>query len=135
MNMNDMIKKLGDMIAQKQMNNIIEDVENTLGDMELLSGKELMSIVMKHDMETANKVFEIYKKNQNDNGVVITAKDAYESGKIGASKHRKKTSTSSYSASCGSSSSAYYDGGCGGPSGYINYSGGCGCGGGSSSSC
>ena len=48
------------------MNNIIEDVENTLGDMEILSGKELMTIVMKHDMETANKVFEIYKKNQKD---------------------------------------------------------------------
>ena len=127
-----MIKKLGDMIAQKQMNNIIEDVENTLGDMELLSGKELMTIVMKHDMETANKVFEIYKKNQNDNGVVITAKDAYESGKITTSKYRKITS--SYSARCGSSSrSYYYDGGCGGPSGYINYSGGCG--GGSSSRC
>ena len=133
MNMNDMIKKLGDMIAQKQMNNIIEDVENTLGDMELLSGKELMTIVMKHDMETANKVFEIYKKNQNDNGVVITAKDAYESGKITTSKYRKITSSSSYSDSCGRSSSAYYSGGCGGPSGYINYSGGCG--GSSSSSC
>ena len=131
--MNDMIKKLGDMIAQKQMNNIIEDVENTLGDMELLSGKELMTIVMKHDMETANKVFEIYKNNQNDNGVVITPKSAYESGKITASKARKKTSTPSYSASCGNGSSAYYSGGCGGPSGYINYSGGCG--GSSSSSC
>ena len=119
MNMNDMIKKLGDLIAQKQMNNIIEDVENTLGDMELLSGKELMTIVMKHDIETANKVFEIYKKNQNDNGVVITPKSAYESGKITASKHRKTTSTPSYSASCGSSSSScgsssyYYSGGCG----------------------
>ena len=130
MNMNDMIKKLGDMIAQKQMNNIIEDVENTLGDMELLSGKELMTIVMRHDMETANKVFEIYKKNQNDNGVVITP----NSDKNGASKSHKTTS-SSYSAGCGSSSrSYYYDGGCGGPSGYINYSGGCG-GGSSSSSC
>ena len=130
MNMNDMIKKLGDMIAQKQMNNIIEDVENTLGDMELLSGKELMTIVMKHDMETANKVFEIYKKNQNGNGVVITRK----SNKNGASKSHKTTASSSYSASCGSSSrSYYYDGGCGGPSGYINYSGGCG--GGSSSRC
>ena len=129
-----MIKKLGDMIAQKQMNNIIENVENTLGDMELLSGKELMTIVMKHDMETVNKVFEIDKKNQNDNGVVITAKDAYESGKITTSKYRKITSSSSYSARCGSSSrSYYYDGGCGGPSGYINYSGGCG--GGSSSRC
>ena len=124
-----MIKKLGDMIAQKQMNNIIEDVENTLGDMEMLSGKELMTIVMKHDMETANKVFEIYKKNQNDNGVVITAKDAYESGKITASKHRKTTSTPSYSASCGSSSS----GSCGPSSYYVGgYSGGCGS---SSSSC
>ena len=129
MNMNDMIKKLGDMIAQKQMNNIIEDVENTLGDMEMLSGKELMTIVMKHDMETANKVFEIYKKNQNDNGVVITP----NSDKNAESKSHKTTS-SSYSAGCGSSSrSYYYDGGCGGPSGYINYSGGCG--GGSSSRC
>lgn len=134
MDMNSMIKKLGDMIAQKQMNNIIEDVENTLGDMEMLSGKELMSIVMKHDMETANKVFEIYKKNQNDNGVVITAKDAYESGKITTSKYRKTISSSSYSDSCGRSSGAYYSGGCGGPSGYIDYSGGCGCGS-SSSSC
>ena len=114
------------MIVQKQMNNIIEDVENTLGDMELLSGKEMMTIVMKHDMETANKVFEIYKKNQNDNGAVITAKDAYESGKITASKVSKKTSTPSYSASCGGSSS----GSCG-PSSYY-YSGGCGS---SSSSC
>ena len=123
MNMNDMIKKLGDLIAQKQMNNIIEDVENTLGDMELLSGKELMTIVMKHDMETANKVFEIYKKNQNDNGAVITTKDTYESGKITASKHRKTTSTPSYSASCGSSSS----GSCGPSSYYVGgYSGGCG---------
>ena len=129
MNMNDMIKKLGDMIAQKQMNNIIEDVENTLGDMELLSGKELMTIVMKHDMETANKVFEIYKKNQNDNGVAITPKSAYESGKITASKARKTTSTPSYSSGCGSSSS----GSCGPSSYYIGgYSGGCG---GSSSSC
>ena len=134
MDMNSMIKKLGDMIAQKQMNNIIEDVENTLGNMEMLSGKELMTIIMKHDMETANKVFEIYKKNQNDNGVVITPKSAYESGKITASKSHKTTSTSSYSASCGSSSSAYYSGGCCGPSGYINYSGGCG-GGSSSSRC
>lgn len=130
MDMNSMIKKLGDMIAQKQMNNIIEDVENTLGDMELLSGKELMTIVMKHDMETANKVFEIYKKNQNDNGVVITPND-----KNCASKSHKTTSSSSYSSGCGSSSrSYYYDGGCGGPSGYINYSGGCG-GGSSSSRC
>ena len=128
MNMNDMIKKLGDLIAQKQMNNIIEDVENTLGDMELLSGKELMTIVMKHDMETANKVFEIYKKNQNDNGVAITPKSAYESGKITASKARKTTSTPSYSASCGSSS-----GSCGPSSYYVGgYSGGCGS---SSSSC
>ena len=128
MNMNDMIKKLGDMIAQKQMNNIIEDVENTLGDMEMLSGKELMTIVMKHDMETANKVFEIYKKNQNDNGVVITPKSAYESGKITASKSHKTTS-SSYSAGCGSSSS----GSCGPSSYYVGgYSGGCGS---SSSSC
>ena len=128
-----MIKKLGDLIAQKQMNNIIEDVENTLGDMELLSGKELMTIVMKHDMETANKVFEIYKKNQNDNGVVITPKSAYESDKITASKVRKKTSSPSYSASCGSSSS----GSCGPSSYYVGgysggYSGGCGS---SSSSC
>ena len=129
MNMNDMIKKLGDLIAQKQMNNIIEDVENTLGDMELLSGKELMTIVMKHDMETANKVFEIYKKNQNDNGAVITPKSAYESGKITASKVSKKTSTPSYSASCGGSSS----GSCGPSSYYVGgYSGGCGS---SSSSC
>ena len=128
--MNSMIKKLGDMIAQKQMNNIIEDVENTLGDMELLSGKELMTIVMKHDMETANKVFEIYKKNQNDNGVFITP----NSDKSAEYKSHKTTSSSSYSAGCGSSSrSYYYDGGCGGPSGYINYSGGCG--GGSSSRC
>ena len=127
--MNDFIKKLGDMIAQKQRNNIIEDVENTIGNMELLSGKELMTNVMKHDMETANKVFEIYKKNQNDNCVVITP----NSDKNGVSKSHKTTS-SSYSAGCGSSSrSYYYDGGCGGPSGYINYSGGCG--GGSSSSC
>ena len=126
--MNNMIKKLGDMIAQKQMNNIIEDVENTLGDMELLSGKELMTIVMKHDMETANKFFEIYKKNQKESSVVITPND-----KNGASKSHK--TTSSYSAGCGSSSrSYYYDGGCGGPSGYINYSGGCG-GGSSSSRC
>ena len=122
MNMNDMIKKLGDLIAQKQMNNIIEDVENTLGDMELLSGKELMTIVMKHDMETANKVFEIYKKNQNDNGVAITPKSVYESGKITASKARKTTSTPSYSSGCGSSS-----GSCGPSSYYIGgYSGGCG---------
>lgn len=128
--MNNMIKKLGDMIAQKQMNNIIEDVENTLGDMEMLSGKELMTIVMKHDMETANKVFEIYKKNQKDNGVVISS----NSDKTDASKSHKTTS-SSYSAGCGSGSrSYYYDGGCGGPSGYINYSGGCG-GGSSSSRC
>ena len=118
-----MIKKLGDMIAQKQMNNIIEDVENTLGDMELLSGKELMTIVMKHDMETANKVFEIYKKNHEDNGATVSAKSAYESGKITASRARKKTSTPSYSASCGSSSS----GSCGPSSYYVGgYSGGCG---------
>ena len=129
MNMNDMIKKLGDMIAQKQMNNIIEDVENTLGDMEMLSGKELMTIVMRHDMETANKVFEIYKKNHEENGATVTP----NSDKNGASKSHKTTS-SSYSAGCGSRSrSYYYDGGCGGPSGYINYSGGCG--GGSSSRC
>ena len=122
MNMNDMIKKLGDLIAQKQMNNIIEDVENTLGDMELLSGKELMTIVMKHDMETANKVFEIYKKNQNDNGVTVSAKSAYESGKITASKARKTTSMPSYSSGCGSSS-----GSCGPSSYYVGgYSGGCG---------
>ena len=117
-----MIKKLGDMIAQKQMNNIIEDVENTLGDMELLSGKELMTIVMKHDMETANKVFEIYKKNHEDNGATVSAKSAYESGKITASKARKTTSTPSYSSGCGSSS-----GSCGPSSYYIGgYSGGCG---------
>ena len=128
MNMNDMIKKLGDLIAQKQMNNIIEDVENTLGDMELLSGKELMTIVMKHDMETANKVFEIYKKNHEDNGATVSAKSAYESGKITASKARKTTSTPSYSSGCGSSS-----GSCGPSSYYIGgYSGGCGS---SSSSC
>ena len=126
--MNNMNKKLGDMTAQKQMNNIIEDVENTLGDMELLSGKELMSIVMKHDMETANKVFEIYKKNQKGNGVVITPNDKED-------KPKSHKTTSSYSDGCGSSSrSYYYDGGCGGPSGYINYSGGCG-GGSSSSRC
>ena len=112
MNMNDMIKKLGDLIAQKQMNNIIEDVENTLGDMELLSGKELMTIVMKHDMETANKVFEIYKKNHEDNGATVSAKSI--------KKAKPKTiSTPSYSASCGSSSS----GSCGSSSYY--YSGGC----------
>ena len=129
--MNNMIKKLGDMIAQKQMNNIIEDVENTLGDMEMLSGKELMTIVMKNDMETANKVFEIYKKNHEENGVTVTP----NSDKNGTSKSNKTTSSSSYSASCGSSSmSYYYDGGCGGPRGYINYSGGCG-GGSSSSRC
>ena len=92
-----MIKKLGDMIAQKQMNNIIEDVENTLGDMELLSGKELMTIVMKHDMETANKVFEIYKKNHEDNGATVSAKST--------KKVKPKTiSTPSYSSGCGSSS-------------------------------
>lgn len=128
MNMNDMIKKLGDLIAQKQMNNIIEDVENTLGDMELLSGKELMTIVMKHDMETANKVFEIYKKNHEDNGVTVSVKSAYESGKITASKYRKTTSTPSYSSGCGNSS-----GSCGPSSYYVGgYSGGCGS---SSSSC
>ena len=48
MDMNDMIKKLGDMIAQKQRNNIIEDVENTIENMELLSGKDLMTIIMKY---------------------------------------------------------------------------------------
>ena len=122
MNMNDMIKKLGDLIAQKQMNNIIEDVENTLGDMELLSGKELMTIVMKHDMETANKVFEIYSKTQKDNLVVITPNSAYESVKITTSKARKTTSTPSYSSGCGSSS-----GSCGPSSYYVGgYSGGCG---------
>ena len=122
MNMNDMIKKLGDLIAQKQMNNIIEDVENTLGDMELLSGKELMTIVMKHDMETANKVFEIYKKNHEDNCATVSSKSAYESGKITASKARKTTSTPSYSSGCGSSS-----GSCGPSSYYVGgYSGGCG---------
>ena len=124
MDMNSMIKKLGDIIAQKQMNNIIEDVETTLGNMELLSGKELMSIIMKYDIETANKVFEIYKKNQKDNGVTMSAKSAYERGKIGASKTRNTTSTPSYSSSCGSSSSS-----CGSS---FSYSGGCGC---SSSRC
>ena len=123
--MNDFIKKLGDMIAQKQRNNIIEDVENTIGNMELLNGKELMTIIMKYDMETANKVFDIYKKNQQDNGVTMTAKRAFESGKIAKSKsHKTTTSTSSYSGGCGSSS-----GSCG--SSY-SYSGGCGC---SSSRC
>ena len=122
MNMNDMIKKLGDLIAQKQMNNIIEDVENTLGDMELLSGKELMTIVMKHDMETANKVFEIYKKNHEDNGATVSAKSTTKKVKP------KTISTPSYSSGCGSSS-----GSCGPSSYYVGgYSGGCGS---SSSSC
>ena len=119
--MNDFIKKLGDMIAQKQRNNIIEDVENTIDNMELVSGKDLMTIIMKYDIETANKVFEIYKKNQKDNGVNMT----YGSGKNTTSK-TQKTSTPSYSSSCGSSSS----GSCGSSSYY--YSGGCGS---SSSSC
>lgn len=119
MDMNDFIKKLGDMIAQKQRNNIIEDVENTIENMELLSGKELMTIIMKYDIETANKVFEIYKKNQKDNGVNMT----YESRKNNTFKTRKITSAS-YSGGCGSSS-----GGCG--SSY-SYSGSCGR---SSSSC
>ena len=114
MDMNDFIKKLGDMIAQKQRNNIIEDVENTIDNMELLSGKDLMSIIMKYDIETANKVFEIYKKNQKDNGVNMT----YGSSKNTTSKTRKTTSTPSYSSSCGSSS-----GSCG--SSY-SYSGSCG---------
>ena len=126
--MNDMIKKLGDMIAQKQRNNIIEDVENTIENMELLSGKDLMTIIMKYDIETANKVFEIYKKNHEDNGATVSAKSAYESGKITASKARKTTSTPSYSSGCGSSS-----GSCGPSSYYVGgYSGGCGS---SSSSC
>ena len=115
MNMNDMIKKLGDLIAQKQMNNIIEDVENTLGDMELLSGKELMTIVMKHDMETANKVFEIYKKNHEVNGATVSAKSTKKA-------NPKTISTPSYYSGCGSSS-----GSCGPSSYYVGgYSGGCG---------
>ena len=120
--MNDFIKKLGDMIAQKQRNNIIEDVENTIDNMELLSGKDLMTIIMKYDIETANKVFEIYKKNQKDNGVNMTC----ESGKNTTSKTHK-TTTPSYSSSCGSSS-----GSCGSSFSYSSYSGGCGC---SSSRC
>lgn len=123
MDMNDMIKKLGDMIAQKQRNNIIEDVENTIENMELLSGKDLMTIIMKYDIETANKVFEIYKKNQKDNGVNMTC----GSGKNSTYKTRKTTSTPSYSGGCGSSS-----GGCGSSYSYSSYSGGCGR---SSSSC
>ena len=123
MDMNDMIKKLGDMIAQKQRNNIIEDVENTIENMELLSGKDLMTIIMKYDIETANKVFEIYKKNQKGNGVNMT----YESRKNNTFKTRKTTSTPSYSGGCGSSS-----GGCGSSYSYSSYSGGCGR---SSSSC
>ena len=123
MDMNDFIKKLGDMIAQKQRNNIIEDVENTIDNMELLSGKDLMTIIMKYDIETANKVFEIYKKNQKDNGVNMTC----GSRKNTTSKTRKTTSTSSYSGGCGSSS-----GGCGSSYSYSSYSGGCGR---SSSSC
>ena len=116
--MNEFIKKLGDMIAQKQRNNIIEDVENTIENMELLSGKELMTIIMKYDIETANKVFEIYKKNQKDNGVTMTAKHAFESGKIAKSKsHKATTSTPSYSSSCGSSS-----GSCGSSFGYSSCS-------------
>ena len=107
MDMNDMIKKLGDMIAQKQRNNIIEDVENTLGNMEIISGKELMTIIMKYDMETANKVFDIYKKNQEDNGVTMTVKRAFESGKITTPKTTKTTSSPSYSSGCGSSSGGY----------------------------
>ena len=122
MNMNDMIKKLGDMIAQKQRNNIIEDVENTIENMELLSGKDLMTIIMKYDIETANKVFEIYKKNQKDNGVNMTCR----SSKTNTFKTRKTTSAS-YSGGCGSSS-----GGCGSSYSYSSYSGGCGR---SSSSC
>lgn len=117
-----MIKKLGDMIAQKQRNNIIEDVENTIENMELLSGKDLMTIIMKYDIETANKVFEIYKKNQKDNGVNMSC----GSSKI-PHKTRKTTSTPSYSGGCGSSS-----GGCGSSYSYSSYSGGCGR---SSSSC
>lgn len=123
MDMNDMIKKLGDMIAQKQRNNIIEDVENTIENMELLSGKDLMTIIMKYDIETANKVFEIYKKNQKGNGVNMTC----GSGKNSTYKTRKTTSASSYSGGCGSSS-----GGCGSSYSYSSYSGGCGR---SSSSC
>ena len=117
MNMNDMIKKLGDMIAQKQRNNIIEDVENTIDNMELLSGKDLMTIIMKYDIETANKVFEIYKKNQKENGVNMT----YESNKNTTSKTCKTTSIPSYSSSCGSSS-----GSCGSSYSYSSYSSGCG---------
>ena len=116
MDMNDMIKKLGDMIAQKQRNNIIEDVENTIENMELLSGKDLMTIIMKYDIETANKVFEIYKKNQKDNGVNMTC----GSGKNSTYKTRKTTSAPSYSGGCGSSS-----GGCGSSYSYSSYSGGC----------
>ena len=127
MDMNSMIKKLGDIIAQKQMNNIIEDIENTLGDMEMLTGKELMTIIMKHDMETANKVFDIYKKNQEDNGVTMSVKRAYENGIITTPKTHKSTSTPSYSGGCGTIS-----GGCGSSSSYSSYSGGCGC---SSSRC
>lgn len=112
--MNEFIKKLGDMIAQKQRNNIIEDVENTIDNMELLNGKDLMTIIMKYDIETANKVFEIYKKNQKDNGVNMTC----GSSKNTTSKTHKTTSTPSYSSSCGRSSgscdSSYsYSGGCG----------------------
>ena len=58
-------------------------------------------------METSNKDFEIYKKNQKDNDVVITP----NRDKDGASKSNK--TTTSYSAGCGSSSS----GSCG-PSSY-----------------
>ena len=123
--MNDFIKKLGDMIAQKQRNNIIEDVENTIDNMELLSGKDLMTIIMKYDIETANKVCEIYKKNQKDNGVNMTMRCG--SSKNTTSKTRKTTSTPSYSSSCGSSS-----GSCSSSFGYSSYSGGCGC---SSSRC
>lgn len=111
--MNEFIKKLGDMIAQKQRNNIIEDVENTIENMELLSGKELMTIIMKYDIETANKVFEIYKKNQKDNGVNMT----YGSSKNNTFKNHKTTPTPSYSGGCGSSSgscaSSYNYSGCG----------------------
>ena len=113
--MNDFIKKLGDMIAQKQRNNIIEDVENTIENMELLSGKDLMTIIMKYDIETANKVFEIYKKNQKDNGVTVSAKSTKKA-------NPKTISTPSYSSGCGNSS-----GSCGPSSYYVGgYSGGCG---------
>ena len=91
--------------------------------MELLSGKELMTIIMKYDIETANKVFEIYKKNQKDNGVNMSCGIS----KNNTFKTRKTTSTPSYSGGCGSSSGC-----CGSSYSYSSYSGGFG---GSSSSC